>query len=341
MRSSTRFAGVSLALGEAETFGLVGESGFRQDHAREKRHGAAAASRGQQSVFRGREIVGIGPRALKAFPARGRSDVPGPGRIAQPPAHGALAAFRALPDPRTGPARSRERSAAPAAHGGARRTSSRAAIPTSSAGGRPGASASPVRLPLDPKLVIADEPTAGLDVSVQGEVLNLLGRLQQELGISILAISHNLNVVRHITDRLGRHVSRPHRRAGSDRGGLQCAAAPLHPGTAFRQPPAGPRCGGRIASSSRARSTSLMERPSGCEFHPRCPFAQARCRESLPGLEGAGGARARGGATIRWKAEPRAVFRVARARCGVARAVLPSPPRAGGCVRGVRCIRTR
>lgn len=57
-------------------------------------------------------------------------------------------------------------------------------------------------LALNPKLIIADEPTAGLDVPVQGEVLNLLARLQEELKISILIITHNLNVVRHITDRM-------------------------------------------------------------------------------------------------------------------------------------------
>src|SRR3546814_11411739 len=66
-------------------------------------------------------------------------------------------------------------------------------------------------LALDPKLILADEPTAGLDVSVQGEVLNLLARLQDEIGLSILMVTHNLNVVRHVADRvaimyLGRFV---------------------------------------------------------------------------------------------------------------------------------------
>ena len=56
-------------------------------------------------------------------------------------------------------------------------------------------------LALHPKLIIADEPTAGLDVSVQGEILNLLNRLQDELGVSMFVITHNLNIVRHISDQ--------------------------------------------------------------------------------------------------------------------------------------------
>lgn len=57
-------------------------------------------------------------------------------------------------------------------------------------------------LALAPKLIIADEPTAGLDVSVQGEILNLLRHLQEDLNIAILVITHNLNVVRHVADRM-------------------------------------------------------------------------------------------------------------------------------------------
>ena len=57
-------------------------------------------------------------------------------------------------------------------------------------------------LALSPKLIIADEPTAGLDVSIQGEVINLLARIQEDTGVAILIITHNLNVVRHISDRV-------------------------------------------------------------------------------------------------------------------------------------------
>ena len=68
-------------------------------------------------------------------------------------------------------------------------------------------------LALSPKLIIADEPTAGLDVSVQGDILNLLSRLQRELGLTYIIITHNLAVVRHVSDEMaimymGRFVER-------------------------------------------------------------------------------------------------------------------------------------
>lgn len=136
-------------------------------------------------------------------------------------------------------------------------------------------------LALSPKLIIADEPTAGLDVSVQGEVLNLLAQLQQELGVSFLIITHNLSVVRHISDRmlimyLGRFVEQ----GMTD----EIFAHPRHPYTyallsANPNPdPDDPRKRVEL----KGEIPSLIQRPSGCEFHPRCPFVQAQCREEFP-----------------------------------------------------------
>ncbi|MDX1604587.1 MAG: ABC transporter ATP-binding protein [Candidatus Competibacterales bacterium] len=136
-------------------------------------------------------------------------------------------------------------------------------------------------LALTPRLLIADEPTAGLDVSVQGEVLNLLARLQDELGIAILVITHNLNVVRHITDRmaimyLGRFVEQGPTETIFHR--------PRHPYTeALLQanpepdPDAIPE---RV--EVKGEVPSLLNRPSGCEFHPRCPHARDRCAHEAP-----------------------------------------------------------
>ena len=138
-------------------------------------------------------------------------------------------------------------------------------------------------LALRPDVLIADEPTAGLDVSVQGEVLNLLSRLQQEMGLGILMITHNLNVVRHVADQmaimyLGRFIEQ-----GNSQ---QIFSQPRHPYTAALlsanpspDPDARP---GPIELLGDV--PSLLQRPSGCEFHTRCPRAQARCRSSFPDL---------------------------------------------------------
>ena len=95
-------------------------------------------------------------------------------------------------------------------------------------------------LALRPKLLIADEPTAGLDVSIQGEILNLLNELQARLGIAILIITHNLNVVRHLADKvavmyLGRIVEE-----GRTADDLRAAAASLYRRPAVGKPSAGP-----------------------------------------------------------------------------------------------------
>lgn len=138
-------------------------------------------------------------------------------------------------------------------------------------------------LALNPDLVIADEPTAGLDVSIQGEVLNLLSSLQEELGIAILIITHNLNVVRHITDRIAiMYLGRFLETGPTD----AIFARPRHPYTeallAASPPPDPDAKVNRIEISGEV--PSLMKRPSGCEFHTRCPHVHALCNQTFPGL---------------------------------------------------------
>ncbi|MFD1984352.1 ABC transporter ATP-binding protein [Mesorhizobium newzealandense] len=136
-------------------------------------------------------------------------------------------------------------------------------------------------LALNPDLIIADEPTAGLDVSVQGEVLNLLARLQDELGIAILIITHNLNVVRHMADRmaimyLGRIVE-----IGSTQ---DIFDQPRHPYTqaliSANPVPDPDAVLNRI--EIKGEVPSMLRRPSGCEFHTRCQYAQDICSRVFP-----------------------------------------------------------
>jgi len=143
-------------------------------------------------------------------------------------------------------------------------------------------------LALKPDLLIADEPTAGLDVSVQGDVLNLLTNLQQEMGLGIMVITHNLNIVRHVADQmaimyLGRFLEQ----------GLSehVFHHPRHPYTAAllaanpsTDPNATPE---RI--ELRGEVPGLLHRPLGCEFHTRCPRVKPECSESFPADQGLDG----------------------------------------------------
>ena len=135
---------------------------------------------------------------------------------------------------------------------------------------------------LNPKLIIADEPTAGLDVSVQGEILNLLARLQAELGLTYMIITHNLAVVRHVSDRTGiMYMGRIVEQGPTP----EIFAGAAHPYTAAliaAQPnpdPARRRSGPVLMGEV----TSLRDRPRGCEFHPRCARASETCRTIVPG----------------------------------------------------------
>jgi peptide/nickel transport system ATP-binding protein len=134
---------------------------------------------------------------------------------------------------------------------------------------------------LSPKLIIADEPTAGLDVSVQGEILNLMTRLQRELGLTYLIITHNLAVVRHVSDAvaimyMGRFIE-----YGTTREIFARAAHPYTAGLLASQPQPDPDKR-RDAVPLLGEVPSLARRPAGCEFHTRCPRAQELCRRERP-----------------------------------------------------------
>ncbi len=138
-------------------------------------------------------------------------------------------------------------------------------------------------LALEPELIVADEPTAGLDVSVQGEILNLLNSLKQRLGLSYLIITHNLALVRHVADRIGvMYLGRL-----VESGPVQeVFASPRHPYTQSllaSVPRADPRKR-RAHLAITGEIPSILRRPAGCEFHTRCRFARDICRKQPPAL---------------------------------------------------------
>ncbi|WP_242453362.1 ABC transporter ATP-binding protein [Mycolicibacterium sp. P9-64] len=136
---------------------------------------------------------------------------------------------------------------------------------------------------LRPQLLIADEPTTALDVTVQAQVLEVMRRLQEEFGTALIVITHDLGVIADIADNVCVMY-----------GGRVIETAPLrdifyaqhHPYTAglLRSIPSADTAGRRLNSIS-GRPPSLVAPPSGCAFHPRCPHAMDVCRLERPALQ--------------------------------------------------------
>jgi len=131
-----------------------------------------------------------------------------------------------------------------------------------------------------PKLLIADEPTTALDVTIQAQILELLAELREQLGMSILLITHNLALVGQFADRVAVMYAGQIVETGPAQDLLR---RPLHPYTRLLLDSV-PRLGaGAHRLTAIPGSVPSMEKvPSGCRFHPRCPHAQPDCRQIVP-----------------------------------------------------------
>lgn len=137
-------------------------------------------------------------------------------------------------------------------------------------------------LALNPEFIVCDEPTSALDVSVQAQVLNLMKKLQKELGLSYLFISHNLAVIHHMADRVGvMYLGRIVEIASRD----ELFENPRHPYTKMLLDAIPDMSGsGKRRVQVAGEVPNPLNPPSGCTFHPRCPLANDRCRREIPEL---------------------------------------------------------
>lgn len=136
-------------------------------------------------------------------------------------------------------------------------------------------------LALDPRVIIADEPVSALDVSIQAQVINLFKDLKERLNLTYLFISHDLNVVKHISDRVAvMYLGKIVETASCD----DLFDNPKHPYTKAlikSIPVADPEEKTAVAAL-KGEIPSPIDPPPGCAFHTRCPEAMDRCREIIP-----------------------------------------------------------
>ncbi len=139
-------------------------------------------------------------------------------------------------------------------------------------------------LAVEPRFIVADEPVSALDVSIQAQIVNLLGDLQEELGLSFLFIAHDLHVVEHVSRRVAvMYLGRVVELATSE----QIYAEPRHPYTEAllsAAPEPDPHAEKRRLIL-KGDVPSPLDPPSGCAFHPRCPIAEkGLCDREVPAL---------------------------------------------------------
>ena len=139
-------------------------------------------------------------------------------------------------------------------------------------------------LALNPKLIVCDEPVSALDVSIRSQILNLLNKLQEKLNLTYLFISHDLSVIKHISDRIGVMFLGKIVELGTTE---KIFEHQLHPYTKFllsALPLPNPHLRDREQNILKGEIPSPINLPSGCRFHTRCPYARDRCKNEEPEL---------------------------------------------------------
>ena len=280
-------AGVSLSLGAGDSIALAGESGCGKTTLALACMGLLPKNaRVEGSIkFKGEELIGAKPGRIRAMRWAGISMV-------FQGAMNALNPVKKIGDQMVEAIKLHEDTTTRAALERSRGLLERVGIPAARADGYPHEFSGGMRqramiamaLVCRPPLVIADEPTTALDVMVQAQILELLAELREELGLSLMLITHDLSVLAQICDRVGimyagRIVEKGFAADLLDR--------PLHPYTqaliaAF--PRVGDAASRLVPSGLPGDPPHPADRPSGCAFHPRCPARFEPCDHIDPAL---------------------------------------------------------
>ena len=271
--------GISFEIEKGDTLGLVGESGCGKSTLGRALLRLTPAAGGQVR-FAGEDVLGMPAEKLLAFRRRAQMVFQDPfaslnPRLTVAETLGEVLAVHRLCPPREVASRVRELMA-------------RVGLPWEFAGRRAAALSGGQcqrvgiarALAMGAELIVADEPVSALDVSIQAQILNLFTRLQREMGLTLLFISHDLGVVRHLCRRvavmyLGRIVE-----MGPTE---ELFENPTHPYTRALIE-AIPRMApdSALAPALAGELPSIVKPPAGCPFHPRCAEAMAQCRSGEP-----------------------------------------------------------
>lgn len=273
---------VSFSINESETFGLVGESGCGKTTVGKLIMQLHTADSGS-IIYNGVDLCSLPKKEL----ARRRSEI----QIVFQDPYGSLNPRMKVADilsegirkhhllpPEEIPARVSELLQLVGLH-----DSDATKYPHEFSGGQRQRIAVARALSFNPKLVVCDEPVSALDVSVQAQILNLMVELQKKLGISYLFIAHGMAVVKHISQRVGvMYLGKMVELAPTDEL-FDNFAHPYTQALLSSVP---------IANPKRKKESILLEGeipnpinpPSGCRFHPRCPYADEKCRREEPTL---------------------------------------------------------
>lgn len=274
---------VNFTLVEGETFGVVGESGCGKSTLGRTIVRLYQPTSGQV-IFRGSDIAGLEKKALKDFRRQIQMVFQDPYASLNP----RMTIADILEEPfllhGIGTSEERKKKVSDLVRLVGLRLSDINKFPHEFSGGQRQRIGIARALALNPSLIVCDEAVSALDVSIQAQILNLLRELQQQFKLTYIFISHDLNVVRYISDRvavmyLGRIVE-----LAKAEDIYKDAAHPYTRALLGSAPKPDPRRVGRVEVLE-GDVPSPSRPPSGCTFHTRCPYVQDICRKDLPALK--------------------------------------------------------